>query len=88
MDSGTATGQQFRSAGSGRRAQALENEDNEHGPPARIAGIYRVKPDGAVEAVESARVEAGEETTMFATEAGIVVVIGAVTQHSRVIDVG
>jgi hypothetical protein len=59
----------------------LENKDNGHDPPARIVGIYRVNPDGTIEALESARVEATEEATMFVTLEGIVMVIRPATRR-------
>ena len=59
----------------------MEDKDNGHDSPTEIAGIYRANPDGTFEGMESVRVEAGEEATMFATHEGIVVVIGPVTHH-------
>jgi hypothetical protein len=35
--------------------------DNTEGPLGKIADIYRVNPDGTIEALESARVEAAEK---------------------------
>jgi hypothetical protein len=61
--------------------RALENKDNGHEPLARIASIYRVNPDGTIEALESASVEATEVATMFVTLEGIVMVIRPATRR-------
>jgi hypothetical protein len=43
---------------------------------AKVVGIYKVKADGSVEALDSVHVGATEQVTMFSTYEGIVVVIG------------
>jgi hypothetical protein len=56
--------------------KAVGTGDNPEWPLGKIAGIYRVNPDGTIEALESARVEAAEKASLFLTDEGVVVVIG------------
>ena len=44
--------------------------------PGKIAAIYRVNPDGSIEALESVHLGAAEQASMFFTDEGMVVVIG------------
>jgi hypothetical protein len=60
----------------------LGNNDNGEERLGRIAGIYRVNSDGTIEALESVRVEAAEEASMFVTDEGIVLVVGP-GEHDR-----
>lgn len=61
--------------------RALGKQGHGHGPLARTASIYKVNPDGTIETLEPASVEATGEATMFVTLEGIVMVIRPATRR-------